>query len=485
VAHYSASFSLTMRARLDDRPGSFADLARAIADAGGLLDAIDLVRVEPGSKVRDISVLATDGVHADVIVRAARGVAGVDVENVSDRTFLMHLGGKIHMDSNSPVKTRDDLSMAYTPGVARVCEAIAADPDRVWNLTIKRNTVAVVSDGSAVLGLGDIGPEAAMPVMEGKALLFKEFGGIDAWPLCLSTKDPDAIVATVEAISPGFGGINLEDIAAPRCFEIERRLRDSLDIPVFHDDQHGTAVVTLAALLNALRVVGKRVDEVKVVVTGVGAAGVAVTHTLQAAGVRNIVGCDREGVLHRGRAGLADTKAQYAEETNPENVQGSADDALAGADVYIGLSRPGAVSVQGIRSMACDAIVFAMANPTPEILPEEIGGLAAVTATGRSDYPNQINNVLAFPGIFRGALDVHATSITERMEVAAGHAIAASITDAELSADYIVPSVLNRDVVPAIAKAVARAAEADGCARRSHEVPAVFPEPAGSLTVWE
>jgi malate dehydrogenase (oxaloacetate-decarboxylating) len=469
MSHYSASFSLTMRVRLDDRPGSFADLARAIADAGGLLDAIDLVRVEPGSKVRDISVLATDGAHADAIVRAAREVPGIDVENVSDRTFLMHLGGKIHMSSNVPVKTRDDLSMAYTPGVARVCEAIAADPDSVWNLTIKRNTVAVVTDGSAVLGLGDIGPEAAMPVMEGKALLFKEFGGIDAWPICLSTKDPDAIVAAVEAIAPGFGGINLEDIAAPRCFEVERRLRESLDIPVFHDDQHGTAVVVLAAFLNALRVVGKRVEDVKVVFTGVGAAGVAVTHTLQAAGVRNVIGCDREGAVYRGRPGLTDVKAQYAEETNPENVRGSADDVLAGADVYIGVSQPGAVSVDGIRSMASDAIVFAMANPMPEILPEAIAGLAAVIATGRSDYPNQINNVLAFPGIFRGALDVRASTITERMEVAAGHAIAASITADELSADYIVPSVFNRDVVPAVAAAVARAAEVDGVARRVRE----------------
>ena len=469
MSHHSASFSLTLRVRLDDRPGSFADLARAIADAGGLLDAIDLVRVEAGSKVRDISVLATDGAHADAIVAACREVHGVTVENVSDRTFLLHLGGKIHMASNAPVKTRDDLSMAYTPGVARVCEAIAADPERAWNLTIKRNTVAVVSDGSAVLGLGDIGPEAAMPVMEGKALLFKEFGGVDAWPICLSTKDPDAIVAAVEAIAPGFGGINLEDISAPRCFEIERRLRESLDIPVFHDDQHGTAVVTLAAFLNALRVVGKRVEDVRVVVTGVGAAGVAVTRTLQAAGVRNVIGCDSQGAVYRGRPGLTGEKALYAEDTNPENFQGAADEALAGADVYIGLSQPGAVSAAGIALMAPDPIVFAMANPTPEILPEEISGLAAVIATGRSDYPNQINNVLAFPGIFRGALDVRATTITEGMEVAAGHAIAASISEDELSPDYIVPSVFNRDVVPAVAAAVARAAEEDGVARRPRE----------------
>ncbi len=475
MSHFSASFSLTMRVRLDDRPGSFADLARGIADAGGLLDAIDLVRVEGGSKVRDVSVLATDAAHADRIVAACRSISGVHVEHVSDRTFLMHLGGKIHMNSNAPVKTRDDLSMAYTPGVARVCQAIADDPDSVWNLTIKRNTVAVVTDGSAVLGLGDIGPEAAMPVMEGKALLFKEFGGIDAWPICLNTKDPDVIVAVVEAIAPGFGGINLEDIAAPRCFEVERRLRESLDIPVFHDDQHGTAVVVLAAFLNALRVVGKCIEDVKVVVTGVGAAGVAVTRTLQAAGVLNVIGCDSTGAVYRGRPGLTDVKALYAEDTNPDNFNGTADGALAGADVYIGLSQPGAVSVEGVRSMADDAIVFAMANPTPEILPEEIAGLAAVIATGRSDYPNQINNVLAFPGIFRGALDVRARTITERMEVAAGHAIAAAISEEELSADYIIPSVFNRDIVPAVAAAVARAAEEDGVSRRAREpVDAAF-----------
>jgi malate dehydrogenase (oxaloacetate-decarboxylating) len=469
VSHFSASYSVTLRVRLDDRPGTFADLARAIADAGGLLGAIDLVRVESGAKVRDVSVFATDVSHAEAIGRAARAVPGVEVENVSDRTFLMHLGGKIHMDANAPVKTRDDLSMAYTPGVARVCQAIADNPDDAWNLTIKRNTVAVVSDGSAVLGLGDIGPEAAMPVMEGKALLFKEFGGIDAWPLCLSTKDPDAIVAAVEAIAPGFGGINLEDISAPRCFEIEERLRASLDIPVFHDDQHGTAVVVLAALVNALRVVDKEMSKIKVVVTGVGAAGVAVTRVLMAAGVRNVIGCDREGSLYRGHEGLNPVKARYAEETNPECFRGSADEALSGADVYIGLSVPGAVSAAAIRTMADRAIVFAMANPTPEVMPEEIAGDVAVIATGRSDYPNQINNVLAFPGIFRGALDVRATTITDGMEVAAGHAIAAAIAPDELSADYIVPSVFNRSIVPAVARAVARAAERDGVARRPTE----------------
>ncbi len=353
MSHYSASFSLTLRVRLDDRPGTFADLARAIADAGGLLDAIDLVRVECGEQDARRQRARDRRSARRAIVAACRDVPGVDVERVSDRTFLLHLGGKIHMDSNAPVKTRDDLSMAYTPGVARVCQAIAADPESAWNLTIKRNTVAVVTDGSAVLGLGDIGPEAAMPVMEGKALLFKEFGGVDAWPICLDTKDPDRIVATVEAIAPGFGGINLEDISAPRCFEVEERLRASLDIPVFHDDQHGTAVVVLAAFLNALRVVGKRIEDVKVVVTGVGAAGVAVTKTLQAAGVRNVIGCDSKGVVHRGRTDLTDVKRRYAEETNPGRRRGQRRTTRSPAPTsIIGLSQPGAVSVEGIRSMA-------------------------------------------------------------------------------------------------------------------------------------
>jgi len=471
AVHHSASFSLTLRVRLRDTPGSFADLARAIADAGGLLDAIDLVRVEGGTKVRDVTVLATDAAHADAVTAACRALPGLEVEQVSDRTFLLHLGGKIHMAANAPIKTRDDLSMAYTPGVARVCQAIAVDPESAWNLTVKRNSVAVVSDGTAVLGLGDIGPLAAMPVMEGKAMLFKEFGGVDAWPICLDTRDPDEIVAAVAAIAPGFGGINLEDISAPRCFEIEQRLRDRLDIPVFHDDQHGTAVVVLAAFLGALKVVEKRIEDVRVVITGVGAAGIAVTDTLQAAGVRQVIGCDSKGAIWRGRPGLDGVKAAYAERTNPERFQGTADEALAGADVFVGLSKPGAVSTDGIATMNDGAIVFAMANPVPEVAPEEIDGLAAVIATGRSDYPNQINNVLAFPGIFRGALDVRASAITTGMEVAAGHAIAGVIGDDELSPDYIVPSVFNRSVATSVAEAVSAAAERDGVARRVRETP--------------
>ena len=453
--HPSASFSATLRAHLDDRPGAFADLARAIADAGGSLGAIDLVRVETEKKVRDVTVVAGDADHLGRIVAVARAVPGVEIEHVSDRTYLMHLGGKIQVTGKVPLKTRDDLSMAYTPGVARICSAIAEDPELVWNLTVKKNAVAIVTDGTAVLGLGDIGPEAALPVMEGKALLFKEFGGVDAWPICLATKDEDEIVAAVRAIAPVFGGINLEDIAAPRCFTIERRLRDVLDVPVFHDDQHGTAVVVLAAFLNALRVVGKRPADVKVVITGAGAAGVATGKILLAAGVTNIIGVDRTGALSADDPGLSGVKAEVASLTNPNRERGSADDVLAGADVYIGLSAPGAVSPRGVAHMADGAIVFAMANPTPEVLPEEIHGLAAVVATGRSDYPNQINNVLAFPGIFRGALDARARDVTEAMKVAAAEAIAAVIPREELSADYIVPSVFNREVAPKVAAAVA------------------------------
>ena len=441
-------------------------MAAAIGAAGGLLGAIDLVRVEEGKKVRDVTVLAADEAHIGRIVDAVHALPGIEVEHVSDRTFLLHLGGKLEVQPKAPLKTRDDLSMAYTPGVARICKAIAEDPTKVWNLTIKQNAVAVVSDGTAVLGLGDIGPEAALPVMEGKAILFKEFGNVDAYPLCLATTDSDEIVRIVKALAPGFGGINLEDISAPRCFEIEARLRRELDIPVFHDDQHGTAVVVLAGLLNALRVVGKRLEDVSIVVTGAGAAGASTARMLLAAGASRVVSCDRSGVLCQGREGLTGYKAMLAEETNPDRIQGSADAALIGADVYIGLSAPGAVSVDGIRSMADDAIVFAMANPTPEVEPEEIEQLVAVVGTGRSDYPNQINNVLAFPGIFRGALDARATTITPEMELAAADALAAVVEPNHLEADYVIPSVFDRRVAPAVAEAVARAAEASGVARR-------------------
>jgi malate dehydrogenase (oxaloacetate-decarboxylating) len=465
--HPSASFSASIRVRIENTPGAFARLAAAIGEAGGLLGAIDLVRVEGSTKIRDVNVLADDEQHLDAIVSAVRSVEGVEVVHVSDRVFLAHLGGKLEVRPRQPLKTREDLSMTYTPGVARVSRAIAEDPELVWNLTIKRNTVAIVSDGTAVLGLGDIGPEAALPVMEGKAVLFKEFADVDAFPICLATKDTDEIVRTVEAIAPAFGGINLEDISAPRCFEVERRLRERLEIPVFHDDQHGTAIVVLAALLNALRVVGKRIEDVRIVTTGCGAAGAAITRTLLHAGARWIVGCDEGGALYRGREGLDSAKQEYAEITNPENLQGTADELLEGADVFIGVSVPGAVSVEGIRRMAPRAIVFAMANPNPEVDPEEIEGLAEVIATGRSDYPNQINNVLAFPGVFRGALDVRARTVDSEMELAAAQAIADSIAADELAADYVIPSVFNRSVVPAVAAAVAEAARRTGVARRS------------------
>jgi malate dehydrogenase (oxaloacetate-decarboxylating) len=462
----SASYSLTIRIVVPSAPGSFARVAGAIGEAGGDLGAIDLVRAGREGTVRDVTVNAADSEHGKRIVEAVRALDGVDVQSISDRTFLLHLGGKIEVTAKSPVRTRDDLSMAYTPGVARVCMAINEAPERAYSLTIKRNTVAVVSDGTAVLGLGDIGPEAAMPVMEGKAMLFKEFGGVDAFPLCLATKDVDEIVRTVKAIAPGFGGINLEDISAPRCFEIERRLREELDIPVFHDDQHGTAVVVLAAFLNALRVVDKRPEDISVVIVGAGAAGIACTKILLAAGVQNIIGTDRSGAIHRKREGLDESKRWYAEHTNSQGFAGSSNEALRGADVFIGLSGPGAVSVEAVLDMADDAIVFAMANPTPEVPPEALSGHVAVIATGRSDYPNQINNVLAFPGIFRGALDVRASEINEAMKLAAGQALASVVSEDELSAEYVIPSVFNRDVGTTVAEAVAQAAIDSGVARR-------------------
>ncbi len=469
--HPSAQFSATLRIRLDDTPGTFARFAAAIGEEGASLGAIDIVRVERATKIRDVTVLAADAAHLDELVAVVRGIDGVEVLHVSDRTFLLHLGGKIEVVPRTPVKTRDDLSMAYTPGVARVSRAIADDPEKVWALTTKQHMVAVVTDGTAVLGLGNIGPEAALPVMEGKAMLFKEFGGVDAFPICLATQDVDEIVTIVKAISPGFGGINLEDIAAPRCFEIEERLRAELDIPVFHDDQHGTAIVVLAAVINALRVVGKRLEDIRIVTTGAGAAGTAVTKALLNAGAKTVIGCDEGGAIYRGRAGLTSAKQEYAELTNPANEQGTADEMLAGADLFIGVSVPGAITRVGVERMAPKPIVFALANPRSEIDPEEIEDIAAVIATGRSDYPNQINNVLAFPGVFRGALNVRARAITPEMEIAAAHAIAGAIPEDELAADYIIPSVFDRSVAPAVARAVADAALAAGVARIHEEVP--------------
>ncbi len=467
----SASYSLTLRVKLSSRAGTLGQVATAIGRAGGDIGAIDIVSVASDSIVRDITVNAVSSDHGEQIVQAVRDIDGIEVINVSDLTFLMHIGGKIEIVSKMPLKTRADLSMAYTPGVARVCEAIHNDPEKAFTLTIKKNTVAIVSDGTAVLGLGDIGPAAAMPVMEGKAMLFKEFAGVDAFPICLNTKDPDEIVRTVKAISTAFGGINLEDISAPRCFEIEERLKEELDIPVFHDDQHGTAVVVLAALINALKIVGKEMSEIKVVVSGVGAAGVACSKIIIAAGVRNVIGCDQHGALHAGRSEHMNwLKDWYARNTNPDKEKGTIHDVIKGADVFLGLSVPGVISQADLKVMAEKPIVFAMANPTPEIMPEEASSHVAVMATGRSDYANQINNVLCFPGIFRGALACRASRINEEMKIAAANAIAGIITETELHPEYIIPSVFDKRVAEAVARSVEEAAYKTGVARRDRLV---------------
>lgn len=463
----SASYSLTLRVKLSSRAGTLGQLATAIGRAGGDIGAIDIVSVSNDYITRDVTVNAASSEHGEKIVEVVRDIDGIEVIQVSDLTFLMHIGGKIEVVSKMPLKTRADLSMAYTPGVARVCEAIQRDPEKAFTLTIKKNCVAIVTDGTAVLGLGDIGPEAAMPVMEGKAMLFKEFAGVDAFPICLDTKDPNEIVRTVKAISPAFGGINLEDISAPRCFEIEERLKEELDIPVFHDDQHGTAVVVLAALINALKIVGKNMSEIKVVVNGVGAAGVACTKIIMSAGVSDVVGCDQAGALYRGRReNMNWVKEWYAQNTNPKEEQGTVHDVIKGADVFMGLSVPGVIDEKDLQQMAEKPIVFAMANPTPEIMPEVAEPFVSVMATGRSDYPNQINNVLCFPGIFRGALACRASRINEEMKLAAANAIAGLIADNELHPEYIVPSVFDKRIAEAVAGEVEEAAYRTGVARR-------------------
>ena len=464
----NASYSLTLRVKIQNQPGKLGEVTTAIGTAGGEIEGIDIVSVGKDFLVRDITVNAASETHDKEIVSSVRDIDGVEVVNVSDRTFLMHLGGKIEVVSKMPLKTRSDLSMAYTPGVARVCQAIARDPEKRFTLTIKKNTVAVISDGTAVLGLGDIGPAAAMPVMEGKCQLFKEFAGVDAFPICLNTKDPHEIVQTIKNISVAFGGINLEDISAPRCFEIEERLKEELNIPVFHDDQHGTAVVVLAALINALKIVNKKMEDIKLVVNGIGAAGVACSKIVMAAGVKNIVGCDTSGAIYEGRKeNMNWVKDWYARNTNPDNQKGNVHEVIKGADVFFGLSAPAAITVDDLKSMAKDPIVFAMANPIPEIMPEEAEGHVAVMATGRSDYPNQINNVLCFPGIFRGALNCRARSINGMMKLAAANAIAEIITPDELHPDYIIPSVFDRRVAEAVAARVEEAAYASGSARRN------------------
>jgi malate dehydrogenase (oxaloacetate-decarboxylating) len=472
----SAQYSVTIRVELDARQEPLGRLTAAIAEAGGQLQGVDLVPGAggEGKRVREFTIDARDQEHWEQILRAIGSTRGAKVLDYVDRTLQMHRGGKIEQRNKYPLKTRDDLSMAYTPGVARVCQDIHADRAKAFQYTIKKNTVAVVSDGSAVLGLGNIGPEAAMPVMEGKAMLFKEFAGVDAFPICLDTQESEEIVRAVELLAPTFGGINLEDIAAPRCFEIEERLKESLDIPVFHDDQHGTAVVVMAALFNALKIAGKRIEDLRVLVVGLGAAGVAVTKMMLESGVSHVVGCDRRGALSAGRPDYQDgemspIKRWYAENSNPGRLEGQPADVIEGMDLFVGLSGPGIIGAKDLAKMNGDAIVFAMANPNPEVMPEDAEPHVRIMATGRSDYPNQINNVLCFPGIFRGALDAGAPKITEEMKLAAAKGIAEVVTEQDLSEDYIIPSVFNRDVAPAVAEAVVEEARREGIARLSEE----------------
>jgi malate dehydrogenase (oxaloacetate-decarboxylating) len=449
----SASYGIIVRLYARPSPSVIGEIATAVGRAGGLVTAIDVTESRADRVTMDISCSAVNGDHAGEIVEAVRAVPNVTVHRVSDRTFLLHLGGKISVQPKVALRTRDDMSMAYTPGVGRVALALADHPEDVAKLTIKGNAVAVVTDGSAVLGLGNIGPGAALPVMEGKAALFKRFAEIDAWPICLDTQDTDEIVRVVTAIAPGFGGINLEDISAPRCFEIERRLREALNIPVFHDDQHGTAIVVLAALTNALRCVNKALDTAKVVVAGGGAAGTAIVQLLVAAGVPHILVWDREGILTPADSSLNPSKRKLAELTNPEGVTGDLRDALQGADVFIGVSGPGVLKPEWIAEMADQPVVFALANPDPEVDVDAAQRYAAVVATGRSDYPNQINNVLVFPGVFRGLLDARARDVSTAMMLAAADALAHCVSDEQLNATYIVPSVFD----PAVPKGVAAA----------------------------
>ncbi|XID91414.1 NAD-dependent malic enzyme [Paenibacillaceae bacterium WGS1546] len=461
----STATTIIIRMDIAKKGVSFADIAARIASCGGDIAAIDTIRAGKDVTTRDVTVNVQEPAQ-DNVVRSLRELDGVEIVNVSDRTFLVHLGGKIEMTPKLPIKNREDLSQVYTPGVARVSMSIHEDPSKAYSLTMKRNTVAVVTDGTAVLGLGDIGPEAALPVMEGKAMLFKQLAGVDAIPVCLNTKDPDEIVNIVKAISPGIGGVNLEDISSPRCFEIEQRLVRELNIPVFHDDQHGTAIVALAGLLNALKLVGKPLATSKIVVVGAGAAGVSVCGMLLTAGGTRLYAVDREGVLHRGAKYGNAVWNELAERTNPDNLSGSLADVIQGADVFIGVSRGGVLTVDHVKTMAENPIVFAMANPTPEIEPDVAEPHVRVLATGRSDYPNQINNVLCFPGIFRGALDCRAQSINERMKLAAAEAIASVVQPSELNESYIIPSIFNDKVVESVRKAVIRAAIDTGQARR-------------------
>jgi len=455
MASTSPGYGITMRieAKTDLSPTSL--IPTAIIKAGGTLTALDVVESHHDRVVIDVTCDARDAEHAEAITAAITATSPhITVKKVSDRTFLLHLGGKLEVHSKVPLKTRDDLSRAYTPGVARICLAIAADKSNARRLTIKRNTVAVISDGSAVLGLGNLGPEAAMPVMEGKAALFKRFADVDAWPICLDTQDTEEIIRTIQLIAPGFGGINLEDISAPRCFEIERRLRDLLDIPVFHDDQHGTAIVVLAALINALRLVKKNLSDVRIVLIGAGAAGNAITRLLMLSGAKDITAFDSKGIINKQSVHIDEMRTWLIENTNKANKSHSLSEEMKGADVFIGVSAPDVINEENVASMAKNAIVFALANPDPEIDPNVAHKHARIVATGRSDYPNQINNVLAFPGLFRGLLDAHVSKITDEMLVAAAHAISECVTSEELNENFIIPSVFDPAVSPAVSNAV-------------------------------
>jgi malate dehydrogenase (oxaloacetate-decarboxylating) len=465
-----SSYSVVLRLEIPNRPGMLAKVMSAIGRAGGDVGAIDIVGFNNGCIIRDVVANAADLDMAKLITAAVRRIKEIKVLNVADRTLLMHQGGKVETASRIPLKTRDDLAIAYTPGVARVAMAIYEEPERVYELTMKKNSVAIVTDGTAVLGLGDIGPAAALPVMEGKALLFKNFAGIDAFPICLDTRNPEEIIQAVKWISPGFGGISLEDISGPRCFEIESRLKKELDIPVFHDDQHGTAVVVLAGLINALKVVGKRLADVRIVVCGLGAAGIATIRLLMASGASHIIGCDRAGILFRGRReNMNPVKREIAGLTNPDRVKGTVGRALRGADVLIGVSEAKAVSVDDIRGMAKDAVIFTMANPVPEIMPAEAEPYARIIATGRPDYDNQMSDILCFPGLFRGVFECRAREINQEMLIAAAEAIASCVAPEELMEQHIVPSVFNRKVPESVAKAVIEAALRTGIGTTAHK----------------
>jgi malate dehydrogenase (oxaloacetate-decarboxylating) len=456
----NSSFSVTLRLQIPNRVGMLASVTQAIAATGGNLGQIDLIEQSRQESTRDITVDAASTEHAETIVQAVKELPDIQVIDVYDRTFNLHRGGKISIVSRIPLKSVSDLAMAYTPGVGRICKAIAENPEEVYNLTIKQNTVAIVTDGSAVLGLGNLGPEAALPVMEGKAMLFKEFAGLDAFPICLDTQDTDEIVKAVKNIAPVFGGVNLEDIAAPRCFQIEKRLRAELNIPIFHDDQHGTAIVTLAALFNSLKLIQKSIADICIVINGAGAAGIAIARLLRKAGAETILMCDSKGIISTNRPDLTAEKLEFA-----VKAQGTLAGAVQGADVFIGVSAPGVLTPEMVQGMTKDAIVFAMANPIPEIQPELVPKNVTVMATGRSDYPNQINNVLAFPGVFRGALDCRARTITTNMCLQAASAIASLVKPADLNREHIIPSVFDQRVATAVAAAVQQAAREEGIAQ--------------------